>query len=145
VHTLDAVFAEGLDLRLQRAMPAYWLHYFAPQTAWPADGLDTAAIVTPGVAGAPAGLTDPRAVQRHEAGYTIEAAHDHVQGAVMLHLVVDTQGAARRTVISQPLGYGLDASAVEAVGKFKFAPAMTQAGRPVAANVTVRQEFAAAP
>jgi TonB family protein len=144
-RTVDAVFSEGIDVRLQKAMPAYWLHYFVPQTPWPKDGIDTATVVTPGAAGAPAGMTDPKPLQRHEPGYTIEAAHDHVLGLVMLRVVVDTQGQPHRAAIVQPLGYGLDASAVEAIDKFKFAPALTPGGQPVAANVIVRQEFAAAP
>jgi TonB family protein len=144
-HALDAVFAEGLDLRLQKAMPAYWLHYFVPSTPWPKDGLEAAAIVSPGTPGAPAGITDARPTQRHDAGYSPEGSHDRVAGVVLLRAVVDTQGTPRRTTIVQPLGYGLDARAVEALDKFRFAPAMTQAGRPVASNVLVRQEFAVVP
>ncbi len=143
--TAEAVFSEGIDLRLQRAMPPYWLHYFLPATPWPKDGLESQTIVSPGLPGAPAGLTDPKPLQRSEPSYTSDASHDHVSGFVLLKLVVDTQGQPQRTAIVQPLGYGLDARAVAAVEKYKFAPATTPAGKAYAANVLVRQEFQYAP
>jgi hypothetical protein len=141
-RTLDAVFAQGIDLRLQRAMPPYWLHYFIPQTPWPRDGLETAAIVSPDTPGAPVGITNTRPVQRHDAAYTSEASHDRVAGIVLIRAVVDTQGIPRRAAIMQPLGYGLDAHAIEALDKDKFVPATTATKQPVASNVLVRQEFA---
>jgi TonB family protein len=144
-QTAEAVFSEGIDLRLQRAMPAYWLHYFLPATPWPKDALEGETVVSPGMPGAPAGLGDPKPLQRSEPSYTADASHDHVSGAVLLKLVVDTHGMPQRTAILQPLGYGLDARAVAAVEKYRFAPATTPAGKPYAANVLVRQEFQYAP
>jgi TonB family protein len=144
-QTAEAVFSEGIDLRLQRAMPPYWLHYFLPATPWPKDGLEGQTIVSPGLPGAPAGLGDAKPLQRSEPSYTSDASHDHVSGVVLLKLVVDTQGQPQRTAIVQPLGYGLDARAVAAVEKYRFAPATTPEGKPYAANVLVRQEFQYAP
>src|ERR1700735_3771632 len=34
---LSTVFSEGLDHRLQAAMPPFWQHYFNPQMPWPSD------------------------------------------------------------------------------------------------------------
>jgi TonB family protein len=143
--TAEAVFSEGIDLRLQRAMPAYWLHYFLPSAPWPPDGLQGQTIVSPGTPGAPAGLGDAKPLQRSDASYTSDASHDHVSGVVLLKLVVDTQGLPQRKAIVQPLGYGLDARAVAAVEKYKFAPATTPAGKAYPSNVLVRQEFQYAP
>jgi hypothetical protein len=53
---------------------------------------------------------------------------------------VDANGVPLHVSIGQPLGYGLDARAVEAVRKDRFTPAML-AGKPVAANLVVREEF----
>src|SRR6202012_1436323 len=36
-RALDAAFSTGIDVRLQRAMPDYWRHYFDPKLAWAAD------------------------------------------------------------------------------------------------------------
>jgi hypothetical protein len=46
----------------------------------------------------------------------------------------------RRIAIALPLGYGLEERAVEAMAKWRFAPA-TLAGKPVATVMVVAQEF----
>jgi TonB family protein len=140
-HTLNNVFADGLDLRLQHALPSFWQHYFLPQTPWPKDSLDGQTVVTPGAPEAPPGIVEPQPLKRSNASFTPEASHDHVTGDVVLRLVVDTAGDPRRIAIVQPLGYGLDARAVDAAGKDHFAPATTPEGKPVAANIQVRQGF----
>jgi TonB family protein len=139
-RALDAVFAVGIDLRLQHAMPEFWQHYFNPQMVWPKDELTGMTIATPGAVGAPADLTAPVVAHRGEASYSNEGSRDKVQGDVLLRMVVDANGVPLHVSIGQPLGYGLDARAVEAVRKDRFTPAML-AGKPVAANVVVREEF----
>jgi TonB family protein len=54
--------------------------------------------------------------------------------------VVDSTGTPLRIAIAKPLGYGLDAGAVEAVRKWKFAPGMRE-GKPVVTGVTVEEDF----
>jgi TonB family protein len=139
-HTLGEIFSEGLDLRLQRAMPPYWLHYFLPQTPW-ADSLGS----TPVVPGGAPGIVQPRVVKRSEPGYTAAAQHDRVQGAVQIRLVVNITGEPERIAIAQPLGYGLDAEAVTALAKYRFEPAANAQGQPVDAQIQVRQEFVLVP
>jgi hypothetical protein len=125
-HTLGNVFADGLDLRLQRAMPSFWEHYFLPQTPWPKDALDGQTVVTPAALnaapGAPAGIVEPKPLKRSNASFTPEASHDRVNGDVVLRLVVDPAGDPRRIAIVQPLGYGLDARAVDSAAKDRFTP-----------------------
>jgi len=138
---LDAVFATGIDVRLQRATPEYWRHFFDPKLAWAEDELTGQTIYStaPGSA-----VTPPNATHKAEPGYTAFAQKDHVKGTVQLRAVVDAQGAARRIAIVQPLGYGLDSKAVEALTKFRFAPA-TSEGKPVASSVVVNQEYVVVP
>ncbi len=140
-RTLDAVFATGIDVGLQRAMPEYWRHYFDPKLPWTADELTGQTIYStaPGSA-----VTPPNATHKAEPGYTAFAQKDRVKGTVQLRAVVDAQGMARRITIVQPLGYGLDEKAVEALAKFRFAPA-TSEGRPVASNVLVNQDYVLVP
>ena len=140
-RTLDAVFATGIDVGLQRAMPEYWRHYFDPKLPWTADELTGQTIYStaPGSAATP-----PNATHKAEPGYTAFAQKDRVKGTVQLRAVVDAQGMARRITIVQPLGYGLDEKAVEALAKFRFAPA-TSEGRPVASNVLVNQDYVLVP
>jgi TonB family protein len=55
-------------------------------------------------------------------------------------LVVDSTGAPLRIAIVRPLGYGLDANAVEAMRRWRFTPGI-RGGEPVATGVTMEQEF----
>jgi len=139
---LEAVFAEGIDRSLQKAMPLYWQHYFDPLLGWPQDALSGQMIYNPGVPGMPQGLTPAAATKKAEAGYTGEASRDRVTGTTELRVVVDPEGEARRVAVVQPLGYGLDERAVEAVGKYRLTPA-TLGGKPVPSYALVRQEFVA--
>jgi TonB family protein len=138
-QALDTVFAVGIDARLQRAMPDYWRHYFDPKMPWAADDLSGQTIYSNGP-----GFTPATATHKAEPSYTAFAQRDHVKGMVQVRLVVDAQGMPRRIAIAQPLGYGLDEKTVEAVEKFRFAPA-TSAGKPVASTVLVDQEFVVVP
>ncbi|AEU38860.1 energy transducer TonB [Granulicella mallensis] len=136
---LQMVFSIGIDRPLQRSMPEHWQHYFDPSMTWPQDLLTGAQIVT--FAAVPsAGSSQAVVTHRAEAGYTLPASHDHVTGTVHMRLVVDTEGVARHIAIVQPLGYGLDARAVEAAAKYRFTPAMLD-GKPVASNVLMNQDF----
>jgi TonB family protein len=138
---LAAMFAVGIDPGLQRAMPEYWRHYFDPSLAWPEDGLTGHAIYP--MYGTPdqgKGVTAPRVEHDLEPKYGAFAQRDKVQGAVQLRLVVDASGVPQRIAVSRPLGYGLDASAVEAVKKWRFAAAMKE-GNVVATGVLVEQQY----
>jgi TonB family protein len=147
VRELNAVFSEGLDRRLQAAMPPYWQHYFDPQMPWPQDELSGVPIYVggtatriPGATAAGEGFVPVSATKKGSATYTTQASRDRVQGSVDLRVTIDAQGVMRRVVVEQPLGYGLDARAAESLAKWKFAPAKLQ-GRPVAAYALIRPEF----
>jgi TonB family protein len=144
---LSAIFAEGLDLRLQAAMPGYWKHYFNPQLAWPSDELSGVPIYVtgpstriPGATAGGEGFIPVGATKKASASYTPQAGHDRVQGDLVLRVVVDAKGNLQRVVIEQPLGYGLDARAIESLSKWKFTPAKLN-GKPVAAYSLIRPEF----
>ena len=118
-----AMFAVGIDPGLQRAMPDYWRHYFDPTLAWPQDELSGQTIYPLyGAADQGKDVTAPKVEHRVEPKYGEFAVRDKVQGAMQLRLVVDANGVPQRIAISRPLGYGLDASAVEAMKKWRFAP-----------------------
>jgi TonB family protein len=141
-RALAAVFSTGIDLPLQRSMPEYWRHYFDPSLAWPNDELSGQTIYVIGSAVEKSGVafSPPSVAHRTEAGYTAFAQRDHVKGTVQLRLVVDAQGVGRRIAIAQPLGYGLDEKAVEAMAKFRFAPA-AKGGSAVASMVLLDEEY----
>ncbi len=139
-RTLLAVFSVGIDLPLQRSMPDYWQHYFDQKMTWPHDDLSNRTIYSAHVGDPGPAMTQPSVTHRADATYTPFAMHDRVKGTVQLRLVVDAQGAASRVTITQPLGYGLDEKAVEAVQKFRFAPA-TKDGAPLDSVVLLNEDF----
>lgn len=143
LHALPVIFSTGIDRSLQRSMPGFWQHYFAPQEEWQ-DDLKGQTLYAPGSPATPPGLTSPVQTHKADAGYTSQATHDHVQGTLEVRLVVDTSGTPRRITIVQPLGYGLDARAAEAIEKFRFSPG-TLDGNPVAEPLLIKQEFALVP
>ena len=137
-----AIFAVGIDPALQRSMPECWQHYFNPGLEWPADAL-TGVTVYPtfGLPNQAKDVVPAKGEHKAEVKFTNFAERDRVKGTVLLRLVVDADGVPRRISIVQPLGYGLDERAVEAMAKWRFAPG-TREGKAVATGVVVAQEFA---
>jgi TonB family protein len=137
----SVIFSVGIDPALQRAMPDYWRHYFDPSLAWPEDDLKGQTVYALYGAGDQGKeVTAPRVEHDVEAKYPPFAVRDKVQGVVQLRVVVDGNGAPQRVAVSRPLGYGLDASAAEAMKKWRFAPGM-KAGAAVATGVLLEQQF----
>ena len=134
---LATIFAVGIDPALQRAMPAYWRHYFSPGMAWPQDDLTGQTLVPANGVG---GLEFPVAEKKPEPEFTGEARQDKVKGTVLVKMVVGTDGLVRHVVIRQPLGYGLDARVAENLGRYRFKPGMKD-GKPVAVEMVVNQTF----
>jgi len=137
-RALKSVFSTGIDRLLQESMPEFWQHYFDPGKPWPPDSLTGQTIEVIPTPTPTASVAAP--THKIEAGYTSEAAHDHVAGQVRMRLVVDTEGIPRRIAVIQPLGYGLDEKAVESVGKWRFTPA-TDKGKSVNSAVSLDEEF----
>jgi TonB family protein len=135
---LATIFAVGIDPGLQRAMPPHWRHYFSPGLAWPSDDLTGQPVVA--LSAPVAGVEMPAIEKKVEPGFTGEARQDRVKGVVGLKLTVGADGVPRRIAIRQPLGYGLDESAVQAVAKYRFRPGRKD-GQPVAVEMLVNQTF----
>jgi protein TonB len=74
------------------------------------------------------------------AEYTAVARKARVGGIVILELIVDRNGRASAARVLKPLPFGLDQQAIEAVRKWRFAPAEYR-GRPVAAYYKVTINF----
>jgi hypothetical protein len=136
---LATIFAVGIDPALQRAMPLCWRHYFSPRLGWPNDDL-TGQIIIPANAPAGGGVEFPVPEKKAEAEFTGEARQDHVKGIVSLRVTVGMDGLAHRIAIRQPLGYGLDARVVDAVGRYRFRPGMKD-GKPCAVEIIINEAF----
>jgi TonB family protein len=136
-----AMFSVGIDPGLQRTMPDYWRHYFDASLAWPEDDLKGQTIYQL-YGGGDQGkdLTAPKVEHNVEPKYPPFALRDKVQGAVQLRVVVDQNGLPQRIAVSRPLGYGLDATAAEAIKNWRFAPGM-KAGSAAAIGIVLEQDF----
>ena len=73
--------------------------------------------------------------------YSLEARNQKYQGTVTLGVVVDAAGDVAWITVEQGLGMGLDEQAVEKVKTWKFKPAHTQSGEPVAVRLNVEVSF----
>ena len=86
------------------------------------------------------GVSAPRALETPDPEYSEEARKAKYQGVVVLWLVVGPDGKPRDIRVSRPLGMGLDQKAIDAVQRWRFAPAMKD-GRPVAVQINVEVNF----
>jgi periplasmic protein TonB len=86
------------------------------------------------------GVTSPIVVSKVDPEYSEEARRAKFSGAVLLSIVVDTEGRARNIHVSRSLGMGLDEKAIEAVEKWKFKPGLLN-GRPVNVQATIEVNF----
>ena len=86
------------------------------------------------------GVSAPRPIDTPDPEYSEEARKAKYQGVVLLWLIVDQNGNPKQIKVERPLGMGLDQKAIEAVRKWKFAPAEKD-GRPVAVQINVEVNF----
>jgi protein TonB len=78
------------------------------------------------------GIVPPQVLYRIDPKYPELARSVHRQGAVVVEAEIATDGTLRSArVVSAPLGFGLEQSALEAVRSWRFAPAR-HGDRPVA-------------
>jgi TonB family protein len=76
--------------------------------------------------------------------YTQEARRARFQGFCIVHLTVDERGIPQNVHVPQPIGMGLDGSAIMAVQHERFKPAK-RAGRPVRFTFVMKVIFTPTP
>jgi len=124
-EALDNVFAPGLDERMMAAMPDFWKLYYKAV----ADKVDyrpkDPAILRQNT-------VDKKAVllTKFEPDSNEFAQANGVAGMALYHTVVGPDGKAQEIVVGRPIGFGLDESAVAAIRKASFQPAVLD-GKPV--------------
>jgi len=85
-------------------------------------------------------VTPPRVLSKTEPKYTNDARHAHVQGIVVLIVEVGTDGRVHNVRVKKSLDPGLDANALKAVEKWRFAPGRVH-DKPVAVLATIEMNF----
>jgi TonB family protein len=84
--------------------------------------------------------TVPRIIYSPAPEYSEQARKAKREGTCTLFLVVGTDGRTSNVRVFSSLGMGLDERAIEAVKKWKFAPA-TRKGKPVPVKIAVEIDF----
>jgi TonB family protein len=85
-------------------------------------------------------VTKPILRHKEEPVYSPAALNAHIQGTVLLQVVIDQQGVPQDITVLSPLGFGLDEKAIEAVAVWRFKPGMKD-GNPVKIRATVEVSF----
>jgi len=83
----------------------------------------------------------PQLVSSPPPTYSEEARKAKIEGLVILGLVVDERGNPTNLRVISGLGMGLNEKAIEAVRGWKFEPAFSKDGKPVAAKIAVEVSF----
>lgn len=87
------------------------------------------------------GVTAPQTISpMPEPVYTDEARQAHIQGAVVLSVIIRADGTGKVDKVVRGLGYGLDEKAIEAFEKWRFTPGMVD-GKPVNVQLEVVINF----
>ena len=86
------------------------------------------------------GVTPPRVLSKREPQYNEAARTQRVMGTVVLYVEVDQSGNPANIQTIEPLGFGLDEMAIEAVRTWRFSPGMKE-GRPVRVAATIEVNF----
>jgi protein TonB len=86
------------------------------------------------------GISAPAIVREVKPDYTEEGRRRHLEGDVVLEIVVKSDGTVGNVKLLQGLGAGLDQRAIDAVRQWRFSPAKRY-GTPVDVVVEVAMEF----
>jgi TonB family protein len=68
------------------------------------------------------GVTSPKVLKRSDPQFSEEATLKHIEGKVLLTVVVGEDGKTRDIQVERGPGYGLDEASVEAIQKWTFEP-----------------------
>ena len=86
------------------------------------------------------GITAPAIIREVKPDYTEEGRRRHLEGDVVLEIIVKADGFVGSVKLVQGLGGGLDQRAIDAVRQWRFSPAKRY-GVPVDVIVEVAMEF----
>jgi hypothetical protein len=118
-EALENIFAQGLDERMKASLPDYWKLYYQAM----ADKADyrpkDPAVLRQSQVDQKARLLTQFAPDSNEF-----AQANAVAGMAQYHAVVKPDGTVGEIVVSRPIGFGLDESAVAGIKKAKFSPAI---------------------
>ena len=86
------------------------------------------------------GVTMPKVLKHVAPEYSKEAREKHIEGTLILSLVVDADGVPGDIRVRRGLGCGLDEEAIQAVKQWRFEPGKKD-GKAVAMGTSIRVSF----
>jgi TonB family protein len=89
-------------------------------------------------------VTPPKIIDARDPEYSDHARQVGFNGSLELWIVIDEKGTVKHSVVTRPVGYGLEVQSINAVSTWKFDPA-TLNGQPVASQVMVEMNFRLTP
>jgi TonB family protein len=134
-EALDKVFAQGLDERMMASLPDFWKLYYQAVAAKADYRPKDPTVFRQNTVDQKA-----RLLTNFEPDSNEFAQASGVAGMAQYHAVVGPDGKVGEVAISRPIGFGLDESAVEAIKKAKFEPAIKD-GMPVAVMLNLDVPF----
>lgn len=85
-------------------------------------------------------LAAPVPIHRADPEYTEEARNAKIEGAVLIHMVIDENGVPTDPKVVRSLDKGLDEKAIEAVKQWRFKPGLKD-GKPVPVSANIEVNF----
>jgi TonB family protein len=85
-------------------------------------------------------IAPPKLIYGPDPGYTESAKEEHLEGTVVLAVVVGAEGLPHDIRVTRAIGKGLDEEAIDAVRQWRFKPA-TKDGKPVTVVISVEVTF----
>jgi TonB family protein len=132
---LDSIFAQGLDERMKASLPDFWKLYYQAVAAKSDYHPKDPSVLRQNMVDQKARLLTNFTPDSNEF-----AQANGVAGMAQYHAVVGPDGMVGDVVVSRPIGFGLDESAVAAIKKAKFAPAIKD-GMPVSVILDLNVPF----
>jgi len=116
----------------------FWLDAPPAQTFYPSPNVFTGA---PEAYRIGKRISAPVPTVQPEAKFTRQARKEHVQGQVMIMLIVDANGMPQNPRVVKPLPAGLTEEALAAVRQYRFRPALKDGTTPVPVMITIVVNF----
>jgi TonB family protein len=132
---LDQVFASGLDDRMMAAMPDFWKLYYQAAAAHTDFRPTDPSVLRQNTVDAKA-----RLLTTFEPASNEFAQASGVAGMALYHAVIGPDGKPEEIAVARPIGFGLDESAVDAIRKAQFQPAMKD-GKPAPVMLDLVVQF----
>jgi TonB family protein len=134
-EAVNRVFAADIDERMIASLPDYWQLYYRAAAAKSAYKPSDPAVLRQSMVDQKA-----RLLTTFEPPSNEFAEKAGIVGVAQYHVVVDREGRPAEIAVGQPIGFGLDESAIASIRKAAFQPAMKD-GKPVPVLLDLLVQF----